>query len=221
MSNVTLQPSDQDAYVDSGAPTNTYGTVDPDNLIVGEYNSAADRYLRTLIQFDLSSIPSVATITLATLSLYYYAKDTGTSWSNTLATLRVTSSWNESTVTWNTTPSVNGSWIGYTTCTQATSYGWVSISLSASIMTAIINGTYTNYGFMVLDGNSNANNAMKFYSSEYSTTTVRPKLYLEYTLPSGSQPAISPFFNFFKNFENPWKRKGGIWQPNKKGLVTI
>ena len=212
MSNVTLQPPSQDAYVDSDQPTKTYGTIDPNNLIVGEYNSATDRYLRSIITFVLSSIPSVATITLATLSLYYYSKDAGASWSNTLNALRITATWNENTVTWNNQPSV-GSTMGSTTCTNSTSYGWVSISLNAAIMTAIVNGTYTNYGFRIYDSSSGANNAMKFYSSEYSTTTVRPKLYLEYTLPSGSQPAISPFFNFFKNFENPWKRKGGIWQP--------
>ena len=40
--------------------------------------------------------------------------------------------------------------------------------------------------------------------------------------PAGGEPvSISPFFNFFKNFENPWMEQGGLWQPNKKGLVTI
>lgn len=39
---------------------------------------------------------------------------------------------------------------------------------------------------------------------------------------AGGEPvSISPFFNFFKNFEMPWKKKSGIWQPQNPGLVTI
>jgi len=39
---------------------------------------------------------------------------------------------------------------------------------------------------------------------------------------SGGEPvSVSPFFNFFKNFESPWKKKGGVWQPSNLGIVTI
>lgn len=37
---------------------------------------------------------------------------------------------------------------------------------------------------------------------------------------SGEPVSVSPFFNFFKNFDNPWQKKGGLWLPDK-GLVTI
>lgn len=38
----------------------------------------------------------------------------------------------------------------------------------------------------------------------------------------GGEPvAVSPFFNFFKTFENPWLKKGGLWLPKTTGFVTI
>jgi len=41
-----------------------------------------------------------------------------------------------------------------------------------------------------------------------------------YIAISGGNPvAISPNFMFFKNFELPWQKKGGLWQPKNKGLA--
>ena len=60
---------------------------------------------------------------------------------------------------------------------------------------------------------------LRLASQDHATSGYRPVLTVVH-VPGGGQPAISPFFNFFKNFENPWKKKGGIWQP-EKGLATI
>ena len=57
-------------------------------------------------------------------------------------------------------------------------------------------------------------------SHSYGWSAV--SLALNAGIPSGGEPAaISPFFNFFKNFENPWTKKGGLWQPSNPGLQTI
>ena len=63
---------------------------------------------RSLLQFDLSQIPTGATINSAFLSLYGCpgsSNTQGSTGSNTCYLQRVTSAWDESTVTWNNQPS--------------------------------------------------------------------------------------------------------------------
>ena len=68
---------------------------------------------------------------------------------------------------------------------------------------------------------SGASEVERIASQSHATVAYRPILTIVHT-PGGGEPvSVSPFFNFFKNFENPWKKKGGIWQPQNKGLVTI
>lgn len=219
MANVTIQPPVADAYVISENPDANYGTGT--GLYIGESNTGVDYVRKAVMKFDLTSIPSTAIITLAQLGIYYYDKDAGTDWSNTPTIYRLTSAFGETTVTWDTFPTNDSINIGSTTINQSTSYGWITITLSNVKFQELINGTMTNYGFLLYDTSEVANNCIIVYSREYATTTLRPKLYIEYTLPGMSSVAVSPFFNFFKTFENPWMEQGGLWQPNKKGLVTI
>ncbi len=72
--------------------------------------SSVPGVVRSVIQFDFTSIPSNATITSAKLSLYASDGSGGSPQHSTLSgpndawLERVTSSWSESTVTWNTQP---------------------------------------------------------------------------------------------------------------------
>jgi hypothetical protein len=63
---ISLNPT-VDTYIDSSQGSTPYGTYS--NLAVGIFRYATRR---TLMQFDLSSIPDDATITSAQLSLYAY-----------------------------------------------------------------------------------------------------------------------------------------------------
>ncbi|MFH0982385.1 MAG: DNRLRE domain-containing protein [Planctomycetota bacterium] len=92
-----------DAFVRSDLPTTSFG--DADFLEVGWW-PAADNEARTYIKFNVSSIPSNATILTATLQVWCIAM--GVQPPATQAGMNplciTTSSWNES-VTWNTHPS--------------------------------------------------------------------------------------------------------------------
>lgn len=57
-----------DAYIDNGSATTNFGTET--GRRIGEGNGSTNDLNRSLIKFDLSSIPSNATITSATLSLW-------------------------------------------------------------------------------------------------------------------------------------------------------
>lgn len=72
-------------------------------------------------------------------------------------------------------------------------------------------------GTAPVPGGGGASENVRLASQDHATTGYRPVLTVVHT-PAGGQPAISPFLNFFKNFENPWKMKGGIWQP-KEGTI--
>ena len=66
----TSQPGSSsgiDTYLLSTSATTNFGTFS--EMGVGENNDATGRYARSLLKFDLSSIPSDATVTSATLSL--------------------------------------------------------------------------------------------------------------------------------------------------------
>ena len=57
-----------DTYIDNGSATTDFGTEV--SLRIGEGNGSTNDLNRSLIKFDLSSIPANATITSATLSLW-------------------------------------------------------------------------------------------------------------------------------------------------------
>ncbi len=68
---LTLQPdatAGVDTYIYSGSKNANYGTSS--EMGVGEDNNSNNKAARSLIKFDLSSIPDNATITAATLSLW-------------------------------------------------------------------------------------------------------------------------------------------------------
>jgi len=211
MVTLTIQPPIADAPVYSWVADSNYGT-----RVFGDVGAPTSGIgqSKTVIKFDLSTIPSYADIKSAILSLYYYTKDASATFATNLSVRRLTQSFNESTVTWNNFPSDEGSNIGSTTVTQATSYGFVDVELTPSKITELINGTMTNNGFLIHNDNADqSGNRISFYLREWTTESDRPKLIVEYVMGGGEPVAVSPFFNFFKSFENPWLKKGNLWQP--------
>lgn len=87
-----------DAYVNQNAPNTSYGSAT--NLSVSK-----DEFLqetRTLVRFDLSSLPAGSIINSASLQLWLRSADFG---SPVLKVRRVSEAWTTS-VTWNTQPNV-------------------------------------------------------------------------------------------------------------------
>jgi hypothetical protein len=182
-STYTNQPDDTlgfDTYLEVDFPDSNYGT-------------AASAL--TLVNFDLSSIPSNATIVSATLTL---TLSVGSMDADDYNIYRVLRDWSESQATWNSW-STSNSW----TTAGCNSNGndadlstaWSTIALSNAeaqntpidfVFSAtgidelqkVIGGTYTNYGWKIIK--STGGNAYSFYSSSSTTSTYRPKLVIEY-----------------------------------------
>ena len=110
---ITLRPDasqGKDAVLGSLASNTNYGTH-PEFIALEGTSGGTPATMRSLIEFDLTSIPKGATINSAKLSLYSFdspgnGKHRLDGGSNESTLSRVTSAWNEDSVTWNNQPSV-------------------------------------------------------------------------------------------------------------------
>lgn len=195
MSTYSSQPDGTagvDTRLDNSNPTTNYGTNV--QLGIGESNAGAF-ILRTLIKFDLSSIPATAYIASATLSLWTVNDESSND--RAVKVYRMLRSWTEAGATWNTYDGANN-WpggagaFGSTDCEQTeiasttvtsalaanTEVQW---SLSTSAITEIVAGTFTNNGFL-MKADSEVNDLYRYHSSDGATAGFRPKLVIEYFL---------------------------------------
>jgi hypothetical protein len=180
-----------DTYISDVNPTTNYGTAAV--LYVGELNVGAN-ILRTLIKFDLSSIPSGALINSATLSFYTTGdySDTDRTW----AARRLKRDWVEAQATWNIY-STGNDWstagATHTDDSDLTNMGEATVAnnlvngseiqfaLTASEVQKMIDGTYANYGWLIKIKGAELNDSYELGSSGNGTSGLRPKLVIEYS----------------------------------------
>jgi hypothetical protein len=191
MSTVTLNPS-SDTFIDANSPTTNFdGNT---NIDVGEYNAGSERR-RTLIKFDLSSIPAASVVNSATLRLYNTGTDL-TDNSRTFDVYRVRRAWIAGQATWNvyttgnswttagcgdTTNDREGTALGSISCVNPPSAGYQTTTLTASSIQEMLNGgTFTNNGFVLIMQTEN-NDLQRFNAVE--TASNMPELIIDYTPP--------------------------------------
>jgi hypothetical protein len=196
---VTIQPSGIDTTLFENVPTLNWGTND--TLYA---TSTTNERKRSLLKFDFSAVvPAGATITLATLSLYC----TTSRASHTITVYRLLrTDWVEAQATWNIYKT-GSSWgtVGalntttdITTTDAATAASvavdqWLNETVTAQVQTAL-NSVGGVAHFLVADVGASEGYHNIYSSREATTEANRPKLYIEYTVPS----AVSPnFFSFF------------------------
>ena len=170
---VTLSPTD-DAFVDETQTTTPLG--DRDYLIIRRMSLTGFR-LHTLIRFDLSSVPSGAMINSANLNLHYYLFGDSDPVGRPLQAHRITASWSEDTVTWNNQPGYDATPVASTPAPA--SYGWIQWDVRGDAQD-FINGTYSNYGWKVMDFAPTNNSMIYFRSKEYADSNYAPYLEVEY-----------------------------------------
>ena len=188
-----LLPSD-DTYINAIQPDTNFGT---DTLFQVWANSGGNR--RGLLRFDLSSIPTDAIITSATLYIYTSDSSTGV----VTSVYRVTSPWSETTATWNSPWSIVGgdynNLISYASYSPNTANCMVTLNLT-SLVSQWVNGTYQNYGMLLLSTGNN--HAFRYVSKEETTNLQnRPRLSVTYTTPTKKGTAI--FLDWFRKTPKP------------------
>ena len=167
---------------------NNYGSVQ--DLIMSAWTYATiPGFTRSIIEFDLSSIPSNSYIINAALSLYYnYSSGnpghTDRYGSNDWLIQRVTSSWNENTVTYNTHPA-------YTLQNQILMPGCIGcwpientddypdIDVTALVQN-MVDDPANSFGFLLRLQTEVYYRSMLFATSDHADTSIHPKLVITY-----------------------------------------
>ena len=204
----TFQPgaTGYDAYVRAAVATTNYGTAD--HIYVGDVADGSSDAARSLIKWDISTIPASATVSAATASLYEdaAAATEGGSWAVNFN--RCLKNWVELECTWNNL-STSDTWTtagcgavdhDYDSDVSATvtldgTAGSAFVDFSGSFLVddvrKYVDGTYNNYGWRVAAPNAEyrgAANVMRndFVSSDHVTAAQRPKLVTTYTIPNST-----------------------------------
>jgi hypothetical protein len=165
-----------DTYVkeDKGGDDNFGTTVDL------KVKAESGKVKRTLVAFDVSSIPAGSTVTSATLTLCLSAVPGAGSQGRTEELRLVTSSWTEMGVIWNTQPTVSST-VTDTITVPAAALD-VSFTVTADIQ-SWVDGTANN-GWRLGDAAEGASSGdVKYHSRESTDSDARPRLAVTYTPP--------------------------------------
>jgi hypothetical protein len=181
-----LQPSNNPLEYLLESKTPSAGTGYPDIPVAQWTVQSVPITIREILKFDLSSIPSNATIVSANLYLYSYPAptlngnfvDANYGSNNTLLIQQVTANWSPSTITWANQPAS-------TTTNQviaaSTTQSHLDLNLDVkNIVASMVSGN-ANYGFMLKLQNEVIYTSRIFVSS-YNTehATKHPKLVVVY-----------------------------------------
>lgn len=186
---VTKQPNPfngKDAEINSYSPGTNYATgTDFDALswtIQGvPINS------RSLLSFDLSSIPPGSQITSATLNLYFNpTTSVGNHFhygANSSYLLRVGAVWDENTVTWNNQPAVITANAITLASSSTNTQNYTNIDV-INLVKLMVDTPSTNFGFELRLQTEIKYRALIFCSSDYPNASLRPKLVIKYLAPA-------------------------------------
>jgi len=185
---ITLQPGGtegKDASVHSFYPNINFGTNQCLNAVCWT-NSGTKYITRSLMQFDLSSIPAGSIVTDAKLSLYFLEAWSGMeqsslSGSNETVLRRITQNWDESTVVWANQPTFTT--INQVSLPQSTNpyQDYTDIDVT-TLVNDMIN--FENYGFELQLKTEDYYRAVSFASSDYTTVIKRPLLVVKIPMQS-------------------------------------
>jgi RHS repeat-associated protein len=183
---VVMQPdgnAGKDANVKLKDSGDNFGTVNysTETECKGERANATVWYkTRSLMQFDIASLPYNARIVSANLILYGTGNHSG---SNACYLRRLLSSWTESSVTWNTQPTNSSSdQISLSASGSASQSYTVNVTSHVQYM---IDNPPNSFGWVLMlqDEATASARALAFGSSDISTASLRPRLEITYELP--------------------------------------
>ena len=175
---ITLQPGleGKDAGINTFNPDTNWGDRDD----FGAGNSPIDT-VRAYIQFDLSTIPEGIVVTDADLKLYHHS-----AWGSnafTIGLYKVTESWLENTITWSNQPTSSSN-VEFLRSIPAGSVNYWRYWDIDTLVQGWLDGTITNYGMLLMDTDESlVNTAAFFYTSDYTDTSQRPILEIDYYIP--------------------------------------
>lgn len=164
-------------------------------------HNSTEAIIRSVVDFDISFIPANSVITNALLSLYAIDNTYGQGYHSTLSgpndgwLERITTAWDESTVTWNNQPATTTQNRVALPASTSPTQNYTDIDITA-LMQDIHNNPTSGYGIMLKLQNETTFRRLNFCSSDHSNPSLRPKLYICYTIPNISIKDVAPINNF-------------------------
>ncbi len=196
---LVLQPDATDGIdsrINEFSKPSNYGTSA--EISIGESKNFASHAVRTLIKFDLTSIPASAAVSSAQLSLYMYFNDSSNA--RTHRVFRTLRDWVENQVSWNNYSSGNAwSTAGgfHADDCEQTDIGSLAIAEPATLnqfydwdltpagVEGWISGALTNYGLLGKT-DTELNDMHGYKSSDEAIASKRPKLTVAYTVSAAA-----------------------------------
>ena len=168
--------STYDTCIDQQYPTSNYYLAT--SLWTG--GLIGNNAMRSLIKFDLPSSINASQLTRATLRVQKREYQ-----SPMVLGFRITTSWSSSTATWNNQPGCDTSC--FTSLCSSDGGDWYRMD-ATDLVVGWLNGTYSNYGFLLRSVSElNSSNKTRYYSSD-SDYPHRPELVIGYVNSLGSRP---------------------------------
>jgi len=143
----TTLDSTADACILEGYPTANFGSTS--DMWAG-YDDSLDpdgEIVRSLVMFDLSTIPSGSTINSATFEAYLIGWYDYPNRYRDVAVHRITGTWSENSVAWNNKPDYSESYDSVSIKSEEV-WDWHSWDVT-DLVQEWVNGTYANHGIML------------------------------------------------------------------------
>jgi hypothetical protein len=148
-------------------------------------NSGAISNGRSLMQFDLTSIPTGSVVQSAYLSLYFdptssNGQHSSLSGPNDAYLSEISSYWDETTVTWNNQPGTSSTNQVYLPQSISPTQDYLNMDATAMIQD-FVNNPAQNYGMMLQLATEQYYRSLIFASSDHPNPALHPKLVVTYT----------------------------------------
>lgn len=158
---IVLYPTD-DSHVTESHPDQTPGSSHLLNT-----RGLTNWRAYSLIRFDISSLSPRVNINSAKLHLYYYQNWDGNPSGHTLNIHKIIEGWNEGSLSWNNQPSHHNSASGFSIVPSSPGI-WMEWDVTSDVQ-EFIDGSIINYGWKIIDIETNSNDLIYFYSKEYGS----------------------------------------------------
>jgi len=172
----------KDSYLVGNSVNTNYGSA-----VILDVDAETSKQERTVIELNLSKITSDSQINSAILQLYLSSvKNTVTL---NVSVYRLTNNWTESGVTWNNRTATAAWTTAGGDYGNTTVFAMVPVNLSArfyewnitSLVQGWVNGSWPNYGLIMIASGATGNNVKSFASSNNGNASRLPVLIVNYT----------------------------------------
>jgi len=178
---ITLNPSKDNTLIENGSGSLSNGAGQ--NIYVGRINRSSGSIRRVVLAFDISSVPSGATVERVSLSLNMSRSRSG---GQTISVHKLTADWGEGS---------SASFGGNGASSASNDATWVhrffsSTSWSSAPMVtdmqAWVDASATNFGWLLKGNESSQQTVKKFDSGGNSVSSTRPALSITYSVPDST-----------------------------------